>query len=236
VSRRPGPFGRRRTSDWRVVHQVAACLLGYPDSAALERVPLLREALAEQPGSEPVDRLTAVLDHLAATPPDTLRESYVELFDLHRSQTLYLSYWTDGDTRRRGETLASFKQHYRDSAHGIGHLVVDTRGELPDFLPMVLEYAALADPVRGAELLQEYRPSLELIRLALLERRSPYADVLVAVCGTLPGESPQDRAAVMRMAQAGPPAEAVGLDVIDLQPTRTRDSTTQHPSEEAAHR
>jgi nitrate reductase delta subunit len=212
-------IGRRRAPDARIIHQVAAWVLGYPDDAMLAQLPLLREALTEQPASEPVTRLLAVLDHLAAGEPDELREAYVELFDLHRSQTLYLSYWTDGDTRRRGETLAGFKQRYRDSG-----FVVDTRGELPDYLPMVLEYAAMADPTAGTDLLQSYRPSLELIRLALLDRRSPYADVLVALCATLPGESPTDRAAVMQLAQTGPPAEAVGLDVIDLMPTRTRDA------------
>jgi nitrate reductase delta subunit len=210
-----------------VVHQVAAWVLGYPDDALIERVPLLRDALAEQPASEPVSRLLAMLDHLAGTDPDELRQGYVELFDLHRSQTLYLSYWTDGDTRRRGQTLAGFKQRYRTASDSGAGWLVDTGGELPDYLPMVLEYAALADPAGGLDLLQQYRPSLELIRLALLERRSPYADVLVAVCGTLPGDSPQDRATVMRMAQAGPPAEAVGLDVIDLMPTRTREPTPE---------
>jgi nitrate reductase delta subunit len=221
----------RRDTDWRVVHQICAWTLGYPDERMLEQLPLLREALAEQTPSVPVTRLLSALDTLAAGDPDELRSAYVELFDLHRSQTLYLSYWTDGDTRRRGETLAGFKRRYRDSG-----FLVDTGGELPDYLPMVLEYAAMADPVGGAELLQEYRPSLELIRLALLERpaeqASAYADVLTALCATLPGDSPTTRAAVMAMApphlRGGPPTEAVGLDIIDLMPTRTRESEAVH--------
>lgn len=234
MSRRPGSRRRQAPASatgagqrWRVVHQAAAWVLGYPDEALLERLPLLRDALAEQLTCEPVNRLLAVVDHLSRTEPQVLREGYVELFDLHRSQTLYLSYWTDGDTRRRGETLATFKQHYRDSG-----FVVDTHGELPDYLPMVLEYAA-ADPVGGAQLLQQYRPSLELIRLALLERSAPYADVLTAVCATLPGESPQDRAAVMRMAQAGPPAEAVGIDLLPTRPSNQPAATGR--SEEVLH-
>ena len=47
---------------------------------------------------------------------------------------------------------------------------------------MVLEFAALVDPAGGTELLQANRPGLELLRLALLEAASPYADVLAAVC------------------------------------------------------
>lgn len=191
----------------RVVHQVAAWCLGYPDAALLERLPVLHHALAEQPPSPPVDALRGFLEHLAAAPPAELVRDYVDVFDLSSKQALYLSYWTDGDTRRRGETLAAFKQRYRDAG-----MLVDTHGELPDYLPMVLEYAALADPRGGRELLQEYRASLELIRIALVERRSPYAAVLAAICATLPGVSPQDRASAMALARSGPPTETVGLE------------------------
>jgi len=206
--RTPGPStGSGRRS--RVVHQVAAWCLGYPDEALLGRLPLLRSAVAEQGTSAPLTALLRFLDHLERTDPEGLRAAYVETFDLDRHQTLYLSYWTDGDTRRRGETLARFKQRYRDSGW-----LVDTRGDLPDHLPMVLEYAALADPVGGRELLAEFRPSLELIRISLAERGSAYVDVLGAVCATLPGRGPRDRAEAMAMVgtgASGPPTETVGV-------------------------
>jgi nitrate reductase delta subunit len=190
----------------RVVHQVASWCLCYPDDALVERVPMFRAALAEQA----VDSFDAFLDHVERTPVGRLEREYVEVFDVSRRHALYLSYWTDGDTRRRGEVLAGFKQRYRRSG-----FLVDTGGELPDFLPLVLEYAAVADPVDGAALLQEYRPSLELLRLGLVEDDSPYADVVASVCATLPGVSPPDRAAVMAMAAAGPPTESVGLEPYD---------------------
>ncbi len=196
--------------DPRVVHQVASWCLSYPDPTLAQRLPLLTAAVDEQPSGPSTDPLRRFLEHLAGLTPRQREHDYVRLFDLSRKHALYLSYWTDGDTRRRGEVLAHFKQHYRDSGFR-----VDTSGELPDHLPMVLEYAALADPERGRELLQAYRPSLELLRLALAEADTPYAEVLVAVCATLPGASPADRAAVMRMAGAGPPTESVGLEPYD---------------------
>ena len=83
------------------------------------------------------------------------------------------------------------------SATGASGFLVDTHGELPDYLPMVLEYAAIADPVDGPALLQEYRPSLELLRFALLDERHARTPASsTAVCATLPGASPADRAAV----------------------------------------
>ncbi|MBB3045467.1 nitrate reductase molybdenum cofactor assembly chaperone [Nocardioides sp. LMS-CY] len=189
----------------RVTRQAASYLLAYPDQALLDRVPLLRDALAEQG----VDGLDAFLDHLEGTPLRELERQYVEVFDLSRRHALYLSYWTDGDTRRRGEVLARFKAAYRACG-----FVVDTSGELPDYLPMVLEFAAIADPEVGETILREYRPSLELLRIGLEEDGAPYAEVVAAVCATLPGASPADRAAVQAMV-GGPPTEFVGLEPYD---------------------
>ena len=211
-----------RVEPQRIVWQAASLGLSYPDSDVLGRADLVREALAEAAPAA-AGHFTELLDGWRSGPPAQLQADYVELFDLSRKQTLYLSYWTDGDTRRRGEVLGRFKSAYRASG-----FLVDTHGELPDYLPMVLEFAARADLDAGRELLQAYRPSLELLRIALDEKQSPYAGALVAVCATLPGESPATRAAVQAMVDAGgPPVESVGLDAYDprllpLQPVGER--------------
>ncbi|HXD29379.1 MAG TPA: nitrate reductase molybdenum cofactor assembly chaperone [Arthrobacter sp.] len=211
-----------------VLYQVVSHLLSYPDAELIERLPLLRAALDECAATgAPAPRwgrrqrtpaldhaalagVATLVDHLEATGLRELERTYVETFDLSRKHALYLSYWTDGDTRRRGEVLGRFKQAYRDTG-----LMVTPGGELPDYLPLVLEYAAVADPVAGRGLLVEFRPSLEMLRLALEEAASPYAAAVSAVCSTLPGASPADRQAVMALAGVGPPAEAVGLEPYD---------------------
>ncbi|GAA4753565.1 nitrate reductase molybdenum cofactor assembly chaperone [Gordonia alkaliphila] len=198
--------GRKR-DDHRIVYQGASWCLSYPDDDLLGRLPMLAAALDEQPDSAAVRTLRGVVEHLAAADPATARQNYVDVFDMTRRHTLYLTYWTDGDTRRRGTSLGAFKQRYRDSG-----FLVDTHGELPDYLPMVLEFAARVDAEGGHTLLVENRPALELIRIALDERDSPYADVLAAVCATLPGASPAGKATALAMAAAGPAVEAVGLD------------------------
>jgi nitrate reductase delta subunit len=201
----------------RVVWQAAGLLLGYPDQETTARVDLIRAALLDAAPRRLGD-LAPVLDFWTRTPLAAVQAHYVDTFDLSRRRTLYLSYYTDGDTRRRGETLATIKQRYRRSGS-----LVDTHGELPDYLPLILEFAARVDPVDGAALLQEHRRSLELLRLALVDCGTPYAGVVAAVCTTLPGASPRDRQAVQAMAAAGPPSETVGLDADDprLLPLRT---------------
>ena len=84
--------------------------------------------------------------------------------------------------------------------------------ELPDFLPVMLEFAASAPDRRGEIVLREHRPALELLRSALEDRGTPYAEVVGTVCSTLGEPSPADRARAMKLAASGPPSELVGLD------------------------
>lgn len=198
------------THSTRIIHQVSSWCLSYPDDEFVGRLPLLAAAVEELKSGKARSCLKRFLDHVAGQDEEVLRTTYVDVFDMSRKHALHLSYWTDGDTRRRGEVLGDFKKHFRGSG-----FLVDTGGELPDFLPMVLEYAAVADPQDGPELLQSYRASIELLRIALTEIDSPYAQVLDAICSTLPGASPADRNAVMRMVGAGPPTETVGLEPYD---------------------
>ena len=133
--------------------------------------------------------------------PDLARH-YVETFDLRRRCCLYLTYYRDGDTRRRGASLAALKARYRQAGLEL------VGGELPDFLPVMLEHAAATS---SGDLLAEHRPGLELLRMALADRESPYTRVVEAVCATLPGPAPRDRAQALRLAQTGPPTETVGV-------------------------
>lgn len=192
----------------QVVYMAAAWCLSYPDADLIVKVPLMRAALAEFSGA--VQDFDGVLDLFESSEPMEIQAHYVREFDLGKRHALHLSYWTDGDTRRRGEVLGNFKKAYRQS-----DILVDTHGELPDYLPMVLEYAARVDLAAGRDLLIRYRASLEMLRFGLLRDELPHARILQAICATLPGKSPADEQAVMRMAGYGPPTEAVGLDPYD---------------------
>lgn len=196
-----------------VVCQAAAVLLQYPDEAVRDRIPLVTEAVATLPTGAARSALTGFLDHLARTPPRDLAEAYVATFDRRRRCCLYLTWWTDGETRRRGQSLATLKHRYRQSGLELGG------NELPDYLPVALEYTATGDLTDGLALLQEHRAGIELLRLALRDGGSPYAAVVEAVCSLLPGPSPQDRAAAQRLARTGPPQETVGLEPYDPAPS-----------------
>ncbi len=95
--------------------------------------------------------------------------------------------------------------------------------EAPDHLPVVLEFAATVDPVAGRRLLVEHRVPIDVLRDALTECGSPYAHTVAAVCETLPAATDQEVRRAQRLAQAGPPAEAVGLQpfTLTVPPRRT---------------
>ncbi|NUR31229.1 MAG: nitrate reductase molybdenum cofactor assembly chaperone [Catenulispora sp.] len=186
----------------RVVHQAAAHLLDYPDAAWWERLPLVRAAL-QAAGGRSTRGLVAFLDQVSSTGREELASQYVDVFDFKNKHSLYLTWWLDGDTRRRGASLVELKTTYRQA----GFAFADT--ELPDYLPVVLEFCAATG---DHALLLRHRPGLELLRLALADHGTPYAAVPAAVCSTLPGPSPRDRAAARALAASGPRTETVGLD------------------------
>lgn len=191
-----------------VAHQAASLLLAYPDAALAERLPLLRAAVAGLPPAVR-DPLLRAVAHLAATPPDRAGADYVATFDLQRRCAPYLTYFSDGDTRKRGAAMLRFTAAYRRAG---AEFAGSGTEELPDHLAVVLEFAATVDQDAGEALLLRHRPAVELLRLALEDCASPYADVLRAVVATLPPLGARDRAAVLRLAAQGPPAEEVGLD------------------------
>ncbi|MCE3554088.1 nitrate reductase molybdenum cofactor assembly chaperone [Pseudonocardia sp. RS11V-5] len=207
--------GPLRAQQAAVVLQAASVCLQYPDGTVLATLPLVQRAVEGLPAGPPHEHLTSFLGSVARTSPAELAEHYVATFDRRRRCCLYLTWWSDGDTRRRGGSLAALKARYRAAG-------LDLRGdELPDYLPLVLEYAATADRADGLALLQENRAGLELLRLALLDAATPYAGPVQAVCALLPGPSPADVAAAKQLARSGPPREQVGLELTPFAPNPT---------------
>ncbi|QYC39027.1 Nitrate reductase-like protein NarX [Nonomuraea coxensis DSM 45129] len=185
--------------------RLVSLLLQYPDAGLLAARDELAEAVRALPESAARASLTAFVAWFRDREPMEAARHYVQTFDLRRRSSLYLTYYLHGDTRRRGMALLTLKQRYRVAG------LTPPEGELPDFLPVVCEFAALAGAATGEAPLRQHRKGLELIRTALRESGSPYALVLDALCGELPGLSEAERASVADLALAGPPAEEVGL-------------------------
>lgn len=193
---------------WRgVAARAASLLLRYPDADVLAALPIIRGALAGLPPAI-AEPMAEVVEHRAAGRPTALAAEYVQTFDFRRRCALHLTYYTCGDTRRRGEALVGFAEAYRRAGLEI------TGGELPDFLPALLDLAAVDGA--GWRLLRDHRLGLDLLAEALATERSVYRGAVAAVRALLPAPRPTDLAAAIRLARSGPPREQVGADGFPL--------------------
>ena len=184
--------------------RVASLALGYPDEEWRRAMPLLQtaaESLAG-PGRWPLRRFLAAA---AGQDPTRLQQSYVDTFDLRRRCCLYLTYYSCGDTRKRGMALLQFTAAYRVAGFELA------AAELPDHLAVLCEFTAAA-PERGRALFRRHRAGLELLRTALEEAQSPWLHVVDAIRAVLPEAAPRDLQRALELARTGPPAEEVGLE------------------------
>src|SRR5699024_864609 len=133
---------------------------------------------------------------------------YVDTFDVTRKCSLHLTYFTDGDTRKRGVSLVQFKQAYRRG----GVVLADEQAELPDHLCVLLEFCAAYDPDGAWRLLNDHRVGIELLYRALEQRESLWRHAVQALRATLPELAGDDEQALRRLIAEGPPTEQVGLD------------------------
>lgn len=198
----PGGFGDR------LVWQAASLLLAYPDEQHHRRLDTVEELLADVDGSTRVaaDLLARTVAALRGIDPMAAATAYVDTFDMRRRSTMYLTYWTGGDTRNRGMQMLAFAAAYREAG------VERPRDEAPDYLPVVLEFAATVDPGAGRRLLLAHRAPIDVVHKALSDAGSPYAYTLAAVCETLPAATEQEVQNVSELMASGPPVEAVGLE------------------------
>ncbi len=184
--------------------ELVSLLLTYPDADLLAAGDELTAAAAHLAHPDAGAAVREFLAWFTTTPGTEVQQHYVQTFDLRRRSGLYLTYYLHGDTRKRGIALLTLKQRYR--AHG---LRLDG-GELPDLLPVVLEFAAVAGPGDGEAPLRQHRRGVELLREALTASGTPYRHLLDAVCLALPPLTDADREAVAALAADGPPVESVG--------------------------
>lgn len=150
----------------------AAQLLRYPDEELT--------ALAHEARREPAPAWAAAfLDHAAATPLLDLQAAFVQTFDLNRAACLYLTTHVYGDSPLQGRALAALTELYRDSG------CTPCGGELPDYLPLVLEFLAMAPAWAAACLCEKFAPAARNIAAHLAAENNPWAPVLHAAADAM---------------------------------------------------
>ncbi len=157
--------------------RVLSRLLAYPEAELQAQIPALQDVLREDDflKAKSLKPLLAFMDTLAAMELMQAQEDYVELFDRGRAHCLHLFEHVHGESRFRGQAMISLTERYAEKGLQIGV------GELPDYLPLFLEFISICDPEEGRDTLAQSAPIIATLGEKLRRRKSGYASVMAAI-------------------------------------------------------
>jgi nitrate reductase delta subunit len=175
-----------------IVFRAFSALLSYPRGELVQALPELADVIRASPLVAPRERksLLTLIDELAHGELLEMGERYVELFDRGRATALNLFEHLHGEGRDRGDAMVELKRVYERAGFGLS-----TR-ELPDYLPVVLEYLSCRDLAETKAMLSDCAHILRKLAGALLARASAYAAVPQALL-VIAGEEIVDAASVL---------------------------------------
>jgi len=154
-----------------------AALLSYPTRDLVSAAPEIRDAI-DRERLLPVAERTALhrlIDELAGGDLYDLQERYGLLFDRTRSLSLHLFEHVHGESRDRGQAMVDLLKLYQEGGYN------PVASELPDFLPLFIEFASTRAPRAAIDLIGQPANVIAALRERLAKRRSPYEAVMAAL-------------------------------------------------------
>jgi nitrate reductase molybdenum cofactor assembly chaperone NarJ/NarW len=166
--------------------RVLAHMLSYPNAALRDHLPEMRDALHSEAAlaATRLAELDALINILEHGDEIANEENYVDLFDRGRATSLHLFEHVHGDSRDRGPAMIDLAQTYEKAGMYLAP------GELPDYLPAVLEFVSTQPSAEARAFLGETAHILNAVFAALQQRQSSYASVIAALL-ELAGETVQ---------------------------------------------
>lgn len=157
--------------------RVLARLLAYPNGELRADLPDMRAALRADHAltAQRKAELNELMHKLESGDPLRHESEFVDLFDRGRATSLHLFEHIHGDSRDRGPAMIDLAQTYEKAGLFLAP------GELPDYLPVLLEFASTQPPREARAFLGEMAHLFNAIFNALQQRRSAYASVLGAL-------------------------------------------------------
>lgn len=157
--------------------RVLARLLSYPDAELRSHLPDMRDALHTNPAitASRLKELDVLMATLKGGDVIDNEAEYVQMFDRGRATSLHLFEHVHGDSRDRGPAMIDLAQTYEKAGLFLAP------GEMPDYLPVVLEFVSTQPPAQAQAFLGEMAHIFNAIFNALQQRKSAYASVLGAL-------------------------------------------------------
>ena len=183
-----------------------ALLLGYPSAELKAHAAEIRQALRDDRvlSTAALRRLEPLLHAFETEDLLDLQSAYSELFDRSRSLSLHLFEHVHGDSRERGQAMIDLGEQYLKSG-----VFLDSR-ELPDFIPVFLEYASCLPAGEGREMLAQPAHVFAALAERLDARKTPYAGIFHAVLAAV-GATP-DAEALAELNERAPSDDPASID------------------------
>ncbi len=148
--------------------KLISILLLYPDDEFMDSLGLLETEMNHLRKESVKERMVSFISRIKNMPAIELQEHYTQVFDVNPDTCLNLTYHSTGDSKDRGRLLAQLDQLYLDSGYE------RTVSELPDYLPLVLEFLSQCQKGLNSDLLRRQLRSVNGIAEALRKTGSPY--------------------------------------------------------------
>ncbi len=179
-------------------YKVLSALLSYPTTALQAAIPELVSALNQEGLLAAAQRgaVCALASQIEGGDLLDVEARYVELFDRGRSLSLHMFEHVHGESRDRGQAMVSLLERYRQA-----DLDISTR-ELPDYIPLFLEFLSTRNLADAKALLTDAAPVLALLAERLRKRDAGYAAIFDALLAMVPVSAIADVDALQ-----SPPAE-----------------------------
>jgi len=158
-----------------LIYTVLSRLLDYPEQELIDNLIEVRkvvEADSAIKGDEQ-DAIFTVIDWMLSEDLIELQQDYVQSFDNNADNSLHLTHHLYGDDdRERGPALINIVEHFKKAG------LSPVKGELPDYLPLILEYLAKLDEEKAGEFLGDAVKVLTVLAENLEQNKSPYAPLV----------------------------------------------------------
>ncbi len=168
------------TSQWQKQFKLIAFLLQYPDEALMHSLLDVSEAVADIDDPQIRKTVQRFRAHLENTPLMELQEHYTAAFDMDPGTCLNLTYHLFGDDAERGRVLSALQQVYDRAGYSAA------APELPDYLPMVLEFLAVQPGAADVDRLWSCLGAVGTITQRLTARGSPYGPLFHRLAALIP--------------------------------------------------
>jgi nitrate reductase molybdenum cofactor assembly chaperone NarJ/NarW len=183
-------------------------LLDYPTPELQAAADEIEQALAEEraiPAAE-LDGVRAFINRLRRTDIMDAQEYWIGLFDRSKRLALHLYEHSYGESRDRGQAMVNLALTYRMNGFELN------AAEMPDYLPLFLEFLSVIPEVHGRRYLTDAIEILEALRIRLEERDSTYAGLLGALVTLASREADEAEVEAILGQEPRDPADLEELD------------------------